>query len=87
MTKEQAQELQGKVNDAIEAVSKTSSDIRDSVNWADLYCTGVFVNALDPDAVPLVIIEEASPNAFNFANAVSLELSLSGVHVQIMTEW
>lgn len=87
MTKEQAQELQGKVNDAIEAVSKTSSDIRDSVNWADLYCTGVFVNALDPDAVPLVIIEEASPDAVNFANAVSLELSLSGVHVQIMTEW
>ena len=59
-----------------------------TVNWADLSCRDVLVSVLLPDSSPTLKIEEASPNAWGFAIAVSGEMEKrTGIKFNVETEW
>lgn len=68
------------------------------VNWADLSCTAVLIgteyyDGAEPCRVICVTIEEAAPEAYEFAAAVHEhlmardDLDLSGYELRINTEW
>ena len=90
MTQDEAKRLQDICNEAIERIEVNKPPHRPNwtVNWADLSCRDVLVSALNPDAAPTLKIEEASPDAWGFAQAVADEMKRqTGLKFNVETEW
>lgn len=74
-------------DEVIVDVSKDKS-IDYGVNWADLHCVSAEWYFDDEGNTGYrVYIEEASPDAINFRNAVNDELFARGWDVEVITEW
>ena len=90
MTKDDAETLQDLCDEVIAFLSSKERPERPnwSVNWGDLSCRDVLISALHPNDFPVLKIEEASPDAWGFAQAVANEIELrSGQKCIVETEW
>ena len=75
------------VNEILEEANK--DEIDGAINWADLACTSARYVVQDTGEILLsVIIEEASPDAWDLQNYVDNKLIARGWNnVEVMTEW
>jgi hypothetical protein len=89
MTKEEAERIQDLCDEVIERIAAAEHPNRTNwtCNWADLSCRDVLVSALHPNDPPTIKIEEASPDAWGFAQAVADAMEDRGVRVIVETEW
>ena len=89
MTQEEAERIQDLCDDVLEKIAASDHPNRANwtANWADLSCRDVMVSALHPNDPPTLKIEEASPDAWGFAQAVANAMEECGVKVKIETEW
>jgi hypothetical protein len=91
MTKEEAERIQEICDEVILALTEKGR-VKDrsnwSVNWGDVSCRNVLVSALYPNDPPTLKIEEASPGAWGFAQAVADEMETrTGLKFIVETEW
>ena len=91
MTKEEAERIQGICDDVLETIQAREDKPNRTnwtVNWANLSCREVLISALHPNDPPTLKIEEASPDAWDFAQAVANEMEKrTGMKVTVETEW
>lgn len=77
-------------NEVIDEISKAQKVGRgEAINWADLLCReAMFITNDSGDSYYSVSVEEASPDATDFRDAVSEKLAGRGFgHVIVTTEW
>jgi len=79
--------LRQATDDAIGVVE--AGERRGPVNWADLSCRqAAWVTTDEGESYAEVKIEEASPDATEFQEAIRAELARSGwPNVEVVTEW
>jgi hypothetical protein len=91
MTKDEADRIQDTCDEVIaEIVANPNRPNRPNwvVNWADLSCRDVLVSVVHPNDPPTLKIEEASPDAWGFAQHVANEMEKrTGLRFVVETEW
>jgi hypothetical protein len=87
MTIDELKKLRAATDDVIGTISRDPPNW--PVNWADLSCRQTSWIVTDDGAeYAEVLIEEASPEAFEFRETVRCELARRGyLGVQVVTEW
>jgi len=87
VTKEMLVKLRKATDNAIGVVE--TGERRGLVNWADLSCRqAAWVSTDQGDSYAEVKIEEASPDASEFQEAIRAELERSGwPSIEVVTEW
>ena len=91
MTKEEAELIQDACDEVLTelmALDDKPNRPNWTVNWADLSCRDVLVSALHPNDPPTLKIEEASPDAWGFAQRVAdMMETKTGRKFCVETEW
>ena len=91
MTQEEAERIQ-EICDEVILVLTEKGRVKErpnwAVNWGDVSCRDVLVSALHPNDPPTLKIEEASPDAWGFAQAVANDIEVrTGLKFTVETEW